>query len=36
MDDVCAGGDDLLCNVDVVGGYTANECAAVVDGIAKG
>ena len=36
MDDVRTGGNGLLGDVDVVGGFTANECGGVVDGIAEG
>ena len=36
MDGVRTGGNDLAGDVDVVGCFTANECGAVVDGVAEG
>src|ERR1700760_3040094 len=35
MHDVCAGGDGLVCDVDVVRGFTANDGGGIVDGISE-
>ena len=36
MDGMDAGGDRQLCDIDVVGGFTANDGAGIVDGVAEG
>jgi len=36
MDGMGAGRNGLLGDIDIVSGFTANECAGIVDGVAEG